>query len=228
MEARIIVIEDEKELGELVRLYLAKEGVAAALCSTAEEGLTAFRAEGADLIVLDVNLPGIDGFEFLQILRRESAVPVIIVSARESDEDIVMGLGIGADEFVIKPFAPRVLMARIRALLRRNRTLKPKTVSFGPFTMDLEGYSLIREGRRVVLSTKEFEVLRHLVSSPGKAMTPDEIYEGVWGSVFGDLTAVAVYVRRLRRKLEEDPANPRYLQTIHGRGYRFNPDMMKG
>ena len=94
--------------------------------------------------------------------------------------------------------------------------------------MDLEGYSLVKEGRRVVLSTKEFEVLRHLVSHPGKAMTPDEIYEGVWGSVFGDLTAVAVYIRRLRRKLEEDPAAPRYLQTIHGRGYRFNPDLVKG
>jgi two-component system response regulator RegX3 len=223
---RIIVIEDEEELGELVRLYLDKAGMKAALCSTAEEGADIFRREGADLIVLDINLPGMDGFEFLTALRKESAVPVIIISARETDEDIVMGLGIGADEFVTKPFAPRVLMARIRAMLRRSRTPKPQTVSFGPFVMDLEGYSLMRGSRPVVLSTREFEVLRHLVSHPGKAMTPDEIYEGVWGSVFGDLTAVAVYIRRLRRKIEEDPSSPRYLQTMHGRGYRFNPETL--
>ncbi len=228
MKGRVIVIEDERELGELVLLYLGKEGIDASLCSTAEDGLGLYRREGAELIVLDINLPGMDGFEFLQTFRRESAVPVIIVSARESDEDIVMGLGIGADEFVTKPFAPRVLVARIRAILRRSRTPASRTLSFGPFTMDPEGYSLVRGEQRVLLSTKEFEVLRYLASNPGKAMSPDQIYEGVWGSVYGDLTAVAVYIRRLRLKIEDDPAHPLYLQTIHGYGYRFNPDLLKG
>jgi DNA-binding response OmpR family regulator len=221
VKGRVIVIEDERELGELILLYLGKDGIDSALCSTAEEGLELFRRDGAQLIVLDINLPGMDGFEFLQTLRRESAVPVIIVSARESDEDVVMGLGIGADEFVSKPFAPRVLVARIRAVLRRSRTMKPTMLSFGSFTMDPEGYSLMRGEARVPLSTKEFEVLRYLVSNPGKAMSPDQIYEGVWGSVYGDLTAVAVYIRRLRLKIEDDPAHPVYLQTIHGFGYRF-------
>jgi two-component system response regulator RegX3 len=228
VKGRVIVIEDERELGDLVLLYLGREGIEASLCPTAEEGLELYRREGAELIVLDINLPGMDGFEFLQTLRRESQVPVLIVSARESDEDIVMGLGIGADEFVTKPFAPRVLAARVRAMLRRSRALAPRTISFGPFTMDPEGYTLARDGKRVVLSTKEFEVLRCLVSSPGKAMSPDQIYEQAWGSVYGDLTAVAVYIRRLRLKIEEDPAQPVYLQTIHGFGYRFNPDTLKG
>ena len=227
MKGSIIIVEDERELGELIQMYLRKEGVEAALCPSAEEGLERFRREGADLIVLDINLPGMDGFELLQVLRKESSVPVIIVSAREADEDIVMGLGVGADEFVTKPFAPRVLVARIRAMLRRSRASHPSLVAFGPFVMDTEGYSLTRDGRRVVLSTKEFELLRHLVRNPGRAMTAQELYEDVWGSAYGDLTAVAVYVRRIRKKIEEDPGNPRYLQTLHGYGYRFNPETRK-
>ena len=227
MKGRVIIIEDEKELGDLVRLYLTREGITAQLALSAEEGLDLFRREGADLIVLDINLPGMDGFEFLQIFRKESNIPIIIVSAREADEDIVMGLGVGADEFVIKPVAPMVLVARIRAMLRRSRTQVVRTITFGPFIMDPEGYSLTRVGKRVVLSTKEFEVLRYLVTNPGKAMTPDEIYQGVWGSVYGDLSAVAVYIRRLRQKIEDDPVGPRYLQTIHGYGYRFNPETLK-
>jgi len=228
MADRILIIEDDRELGDLIRLYMAKQGADAALCESAEDGIALYRGQGADLIVLDLNLPGMDGIEFLRVLRRESAVPVLIVSARESDEDIVMGLRVGADEFVTKPFVPRVLVARINAMLRRSRSLRPKALAFGPFLLDIEGYTLTRDGKRIVLSTKEFEVLRHLASNPGVAMAPDEIYRGVWGDIFGDLTAVAVYIGRIRRKIEEDPANPVYLQTIHGRGYRFNPEVLKG
>jgi DNA-binding response OmpR family regulator len=225
---RVIIIEDDQELGDLVRIYVAREGMEASLCGSAEAGLALYRSIGADLIVLDINLPGMDGFEFLQALRRESSVPVVIVSARESDEDIVMGLGIGADEFVTKPFVPRVLVARIAAMLRRTVSMKPRTIGFDSYVLDYEGYTLMKDGRRIVLSTREFELLRHLVSHPGVAMTPDDIYKEVWGSLYGDLTAVAVYIRRLRQKIEADPSNPHYLQTIHGRGYRFNPDAVKG
>ena len=227
MKSRILIVEDDVELGELVLLYVKREGLAATLCSSAEQGLAAFGARGADLVVLDINLPGMGGFEFLQTLRRQSSVPVIIISARETDEDIVMGLGIGADEFVTKPFAPRVLVARVRAMLRRSRTSRPRTISFGPYVIDLEGYSLLKSGRRVVISTREFEVLRYLVTHPGVPMTPDDIYKGVWGVVFGDLSAVAVYIRRLRQKIEEDPAVPHYVQTLYGRGYRFNPEALR-
>jgi len=227
VKSNVIIIEDDRELGELVQLYVTREGITATLCVSAEEGLALFRAEGAELVLLDINLPGMDGFEFLQALRKESTVPVIIISARETDEDMIMGLGVGADEFVTKPFAPRVLVARVRALLRRARTARPTTVGFGPYVMDTEGYSLLRDGKRVVVSTREFEVLRHLVTHPGVAMTPDDIYRGVWGVVYGDLTAVAVYIRRLRQKIEDDPSSPRYIQTIHGRGYRFNPEALQ-
>jgi two-component system response regulator RegX3 len=221
MQARVVVIEDEKELGELLRMYLEKEGMDVRLHASAEDGLAACRAAPPDLVVLDINLPGMDGFEFLQAWRKESGVPVIIVSAREADEDIIMGLGVGADEFITKPFAPKVLMARIRALVRRSRSPGAHVISFGLFTMDLEHYSLTREGRRIVLSTREFEVLRFLATNPGRAFTPREIYEGAWGVVHGDLSAVAVYVRRLRQKIEDDSANPAWLLTIHGHGYRF-------
>ena len=176
--------------------------------------------------MLDINLPGMDGFEFLREFRFRSTTPIIIVSAREADEDIVMGLGMGADEFVSKPFAPKVLVARIRALLRRARGASTETVRFGPYRMDLSGYSLMKGDQPVVLSSREFEVLRHLVMNPGRAIRPDDLYTDVWQNEFGDVSAVAVYIRRIRQKIEEDPAQPYYVQTIHGSGYRFNPDAL--
>ena len=169
-----------------------------------------------------------DGFEFLQKIRPRTDAPIIIVSAREADEDVIMGLGAGADEFVTKPFAPRVLVARIRALLRRSRTEVRRDVAFGPFSIDLEGYFLRRGDDRIILSSKEFEVLRHLIRNPGRAMTPDEIYTEVWGNSYGDSTSVAVYIRRIRQKIEYEPRKPLYVQTIHGKGYRFNPESLKG
>jgi DNA-binding response OmpR family regulator len=227
VKARVLIIEDEEALADLIAAYLAKEGVDVAIAHTAEDGQSLFRERGADLIVLDVNLPGMDGFEFLAEFRAESKVPVIIVSARESDEDIIMGLSSGADEFVTKPFKPRVLVARIRALLRRSRMAGdslPSTTSirFGDFTLEPENYHLARDGERVSLSTREFEVLRFLALNPGKAFTPADIYQEVWGNEFGDVSAIAVYVRRIRSKIEADPKNPAYLQTIYGHGYRFN------
>ncbi|MBT3271705.1 MAG: response regulator transcription factor, partial [Spirochaetales bacterium] len=167
-------------------------------------------------------------FELLQKIRPRIDIPVIVVSAREADEDIIMALGAGADEFVTKPFTPRVLVARIRALLRRSRSEGRQDVEFGPFRIDPEGYFLRKGEERVVLSSKEFEVLRYFVANPGRAMTPDEIYSGVWENQYGDSTSVAVYVRRIRQKIEEDPRLPVYIQTIHGKGYRFNPETLVG
>ena len=126
MQAKVLIIEDVREMAELVRLYLQKEGMEAAICETGETALEAFEKEKFDLVVLDINLPGIDGFEFLQRLRKTSAVPVMIVSARDTDEDMILGLGIGADEFVTKPFSPKVLVARVRAILRRATDLKAR------------------------------------------------------------------------------------------------------
>jgi two-component system response regulator RegX3 len=226
VRAHILIIEDEKDMSELISMYLKKEGVEVSVCETGENGLEAFKKHSFDLVVLDINLPGIDGFEFLTSMRKKSSVPVIIVSAREADEDIIMGLGIGADEFVCKPFSPKVLVARIRAMLRRSRseTDKADIIRFGPYCLDMEG-CLLRKGRmRIPISFKEFEVIKYMVINAGKALTPDMIYRDVWGNRYGDLTAVAVYVQRIRKKIEENPLNPYYIQTIHGRGYRFNPE----
>ena len=184
-------------------------------------------AEPFDLVILDINLPGMDGFEFLQTFRKKSDTPVIIVSARESDEDMVMGLGVGADEFVVKPFAPKVLVARVRAHLRRNRMQTRKIFRFGAFTLEPEGYVLLKNRERVEISSREFEVLRCLAVNAGKAMLPAEIFEHVWRQEYGDLASVAVYIRRIRSKIEEDPQNPTFIQTIHGRGYRFNPEVIE-
>jgi len=218
-------------MGELIRLYLEKEGAQTVLCQTAEQGLEAFRAGAFDLIVLDINLPGLDGFEFLQRLRRQSDVPVMIVSAREADEDMILGLGIGADEFVTKPFSPKVLTARVRALLRRLSGLRPPApncILFGDFSLDLDGCLLKRGTQKIPLSSREFEVLSFLASQPGKALSPERIYAEVWKNQYGDITAVGVYIQRLRKKIEADPASPSIIETVHGMGYRFTPEAIRG
>lgn len=229
MKARILVIEDVKEMSDLIRLYLEKEGMETAAFETGEEGLAAFAAGSYDLVVLDINLPGIDGFEFLQRLRKTSAVPVMIVSARDTDEDMILGLGIGADEFVTKPFSPRVLIARVRAMLRRQSDLRAgeNCVRFGEYSLDLDGYLLKRGAEKVPLSTREFEVLAFLATHPGKAMNPETMYAEVWKNRYGDVTAVGVYIQRLRRKIEVDPSNPVFIETVHGMGYRFNAEAMQ-
>jgi DNA-binding response OmpR family regulator len=225
MKGRILVVEDVKEMADLVALYLEKEGMEVLACPTAEEGLARLSVGGIDLVVLDINLPGMDGFEFLQEVRQSSAVPVIIVSARDSDEDMILGLGVGADEFVTKPFSPRVLTARVRALLRRAGGMgdRENTVSFGPFTLDLDGCLLWKGAEKVPLSNREFEVLSFLAAHPGRAMAPETVYAEVWRNQYGDVTAVGVYIQRLRRKIEADPAAPAFIQTVHGMGYRFDP-----
>ena len=231
MRAKVLIIEDEVELGELVQLYLSKDGIDSDIASTAEAGFEYMAKHVYDLITLDINLPGMDGFDFLQKLRQSSDIPVLILSAREGDEDIVLGLGLGADEFVNKPFAPKVLVARIRALLRRVRSdmdhSSVQTIIFDPFILFPEGYYLEKNGERILLSTREFEVLRFLVQNPGAAFSPDDIYQAVWGQEFGDISTVAVYIQRIRKKIEKDPSNPEYILTIHGRGYIFDERKLK-
>lgn len=229
MTGNVLIIEDEKELAELVQLYLSKEGIQTSWADSAEKGLSLLSDDIFDLIILDINLPGMDGFEFLQQFRYKNKIPVIIVSAREADEDIIMGLGIGADEFVTKPFTPRVLTARVRALLRRSKQFsaeKRLTYRFDDFVLDYEAYVLKKDNNLVALSTREFEVLRFLIHSAGDVFSPDDIYESVWDQEFGDVTAVAVYIQRIRKKIEPDYHNPVYIKTIHGKGYRFEREVL--
>jgi two-component system response regulator RegX3 len=225
MKAQVLIIEDVPEMSELMSLYLTREGINTTAVQSAEEGVKELQSKHFDLIVLDINLPGMDGFEFLQWTRREFSLPVIIVSARDTEEDIIAGLSMGADEFVTKPFSPKVLAARVRAHLRRFFQALPATrrmIRFGPYVLDAEGYLLLKDSERIQLSAREFEVLVYIASNAGKPLPPDQIYRDVWKQEFGDLTAVGVYIQRLRRKIEVDYQNPRYIETIHGAGYRFN------
>ena len=230
MKAQVLIIEDEKEIAELVQLYLKKEGIQTIWADSAEKGLACIAEDSFDLIVLDINLPGMDGLEFLQKFRRDSNIPVIIVSAREADEDIIMGLGVGADEFVTKPFAPRVLSARVRALLRRSTVFSGedrKTFSFGPYELDYNGYNVKKNGELLPIAVREFEILRFLVEHAGTVFSLSDIYEEVWGQDFGDISAVSVYVQRIRKKIEADYHTPVFIKTIHGKGYLFDRELLK-
>ena len=232
MQGNILVIEDVKELADLITLYLSKEGFEARAVESAEEGLAMIEGWKPELVILDINLPGMDGFEFLQKFRRSSLTPVLIVSARDSDEDLISGLGIGADEYITKPFSPKVLVARVRAVFRRVRDFsetkvpdekyQEKVFRFGPFILDYDSCILKKENMRIPLSAKEYGCLAWLTEHAGKPMDAETIYSGVWKNNYGDLGTVAVYIQRLRRKIEEDPANPAYIETVHGMGYRFN------
>lgn len=227
MKADILIIEDVAELAELVTLYLEKEGMSTFHAETAEIALEKLEHWTPDLVILDINLPGMDGYEFLHLYRKKSSGPVLIVSARTADEDIISGLGYGADEFVTKPFSPRVLVARVRAMLRRiqdssSAPAAENQIRFGPYTLDT-GSCIVRKGQgRISLSAKEYEILAYLAANRGKPLSPEVIYNAVWKNAFGDLTAVAVYIQRLRKKIEADPANPVFIETVFGMGYRFN------
>jgi two-component system response regulator RegX3 len=196
------------------------------VAETAEDGFALMESWKPELVILDINLPGMDGFEFLDRFRRENTVPVMIVSARDGDEDLIAGLGGGADEFVTKPFSPRVLAARVRALFRRIRNIDgldaARLCRFGPFTLDYDSRILKKGDEEIPLSAKEYACLAFLSKNPGKTLPPETIYAGVWKNNYGDFTTVAVHIQRLRKKIEEDPANPAYLETLRGMGYRFN------
>ncbi|MDR2767906.1 MAG: response regulator transcription factor [Treponema sp.] len=223
MQGSVLVIEDVKELADLVSLYLSKEGLEVSCVESAEDALARLEDREPDLILLDLNLPGMDGFEFLAVYRKRRSTPIMIVSARTADEDLISGLTSGADEFVTKPFSPRVLAARVRAILQRIKNSKETNhiCAFGPFTIDYDGCVLKKNGRRIPLSAREYEVLAWFTEHPLVPASPEQIYNEVWKTRYGDLTTVAVYVQRLRKKIESDPAKPEFIETVHGMGYRF-------
>jgi two-component system response regulator RegX3 len=241
MQGRILIIEDVKELADLVKLYLLREGFEVRAVESAEEGFAVIGEWVPELIILDINLPCMDGFEFLQKFRNDpvsgpTGTPILIVSARDSDEDQISGLGIGADEYITKPFSPKVLVARVRAMFRRLRAVNQRfdglrdfeknqenLFRFGPFVLDYDSCLLKKNGERIPLSAKEYGCLAWLTQHPEKPMSVETIYGGVWKNNYGDLTTVAVYIQRLRKKIEENPTEPVYIETVHGMGYRFNP-----
>src|SRR5574344_1092626 len=233
MKSKILVIEDVPEMAQLVCMYMENAGFESVSCETAELALDKLR-EGymPDLILLDLNLPGMSGLDFLKQFREsyKTTIPVIIVSARDADEDIIAGLGFGADEFVTKPFSPRVLVARVEAHLRREAVTAAaaeETIVFGEYTLLLNSCVLKQGAVKIPLSTKEYSVLEYMIKHAGESLSPEKIYADVWKAQFGDITAVAVYIQRLRKKIEKDPANPVYLKTVFGLGYTFDKNTIR-
>ena len=220
--AHVLVVEDDEAIAELIELYLHKEGLESTCVASAEEAESTLRRMVCHLVILDINLPGRDGFQFLTQFRARHSTPVIIVSARDSDEDKVLGLGVGADDFVTKPFSPRVLLARVRTNLRylqRRPAPSVRAVRFGDYLIHLNDYTVTRDGSRVTLAPKEFDLLAYLVSNAGRAFRPQELYARVWGNRFGDLSTVTVHVQRLRKKLHR-PGTAPLIETVPRVGYR--------
>ncbi len=226
MNSKILVVEDVPEMAQLAAMYLTKSGMMVEAVGSAEEALEHVTKELPDLIILDLNLPGMSGFDFLKKFRDEysASLPVIIVSARDADEDIINGLGNGADEFVTKPYSPKVLVARVEAIIRRQAKVTAAaeaSYEFGPYTVLLNSCVLKKGPEKIPLSTKEYEVLEFLISHENETLGPERIYKEVWKAQYGDITAVAVYVQRLRKKIEADPSAPQFIKTVFGLGYRF-------
>ena len=228
MKTQILVIEDVPEMSQLICLYMSNAGYETTACEKAEEAIAKMQ-EGyiPDLVLLDLNLPGMSGFDFLKKFRSEykPTIPVMIVSARDADDDIIEGLGLGADEFVTKPFSPKVLVAKVQARLARLSATEAsveETIKFGPYTLFCNSCVLKRGSEKIALSTKEYEVLEYLARNSEKPITPEQIYNAVWKTQFGDMTAVGVYIQRLRKKIEDDPSMPKHIVTMFGMGYKFN------
>ena len=224
--ARILIVEDDERIRGAVRLVLEEEQYRVAEATTAEEALEAFGHGEAQLVLIDVMLPGADGFDLCRSLRRFSDVPIIMVTARSDSHDVVAGLEAGADDYVTKPFVPKELSARIRALLRRVRAGETpgETLRFGTLEIQPEAGVVRRGGEEVSLTKTEFRLLCELAASPGRLFTREILLDRVWGyNYFGDGRLVDVHVRRLRSKIEEEPARPRHVVTVRGLGYKLQP-----
>jgi len=222
---RLLVVEDEETFQDALAHMLRREGYEVAVAGTGPDALAEFDRRGADLVLLDVMLPGLSGTEVCRALRQRSAVPVIMLTARDSEVDTVVGLELGADDYVTKPFSSRELAARIKAVLRRRgdtEDLLPPTLEAGPVRMDVERHTVSVQGAAVTLPLKEFELLELLLRNHGRVLTRGQLIDRVWGADYvGDTKTLDVHVKRLRAKIEPEPSSPRYLLTVRGLGYKF-------
>jgi two-component system response regulator RegX3 len=222
---RILVVEDEESFSDPLSYLLRREGYEVAVADDGPAALEEFDRNGADLVLLDLMLPGIPGTEVCRQLRSRSNVPVIMLTAKDGEIDKVVGLELGADDYVTKPYSSRELVARVRAVLRRGSepdALVPATVEAGPVRMDVERHVVTVNSSQVAMPLKEFELLEILLRNAGRVLTRMQLIDRVWGSDYvGDTKTLDVHVKRLRSKIEPDPANPRYLVTVRGLGYKF-------
>ena len=224
--ARILVVEDEETLSEAISFLLSKEGFDVAVAASGPEAIEVFDKAGADLILLDLMLPGLSGTEVCRQIRTKSSVPIIMLTAKDSEIDKVVGLELGADDYVTKPYSSRELIARIRAVLRRGEIQDSggdeSTLEVGPVRMDTDRHIITVNGEQVAIPLKEFELLEFLMRNAGRVLTRVQLIDRVWGSDYvGDTKTLDVHIKRLRAKIEKDPANPEHIQTVRGMGYKM-------
>ena len=222
---RILIVEDELSLSEPLSFLLRREGYETGIAADGREALAEFDRSGADLVLLDLMLPGLSGTEVCRELRSRSTVPIIMLTAKDSEVDIVVGLELGADDYVTKPYSSRELLARIRAVLRR-RVEAPidsdVVLESGPVRMDVERHSVAVDGTEVSMPLKEFELLEFLLRNSGRVLTRGQLIDRIWGAdYFGDTKTLDVHIKRIRSKIESDPSQPTMLVTVRGLGYRF-------
>ncbi|GEL22172.1 DNA-binding response regulator [Pseudonocardia sulfidoxydans NBRC 16205] len=226
---RVLIVEDEESFADPLAFLLRKEGFTAAVATTGQSALEEFDRNGADIVLLDLMLPGMSGTDVCRSLRSRSAVPVIMVTARDSEIDKVVGLELGADDYVTKPYSARELIARIRAVLRRGGEGGPEAeggggvLEAGPVRMDVDRHVVNVGGADVALPLKEFDLLEYLLRNVGRVLTRGQLIDRVWGADYvGDTKTLDVHVKRLRSKVEADPSAPRHLITVRGLGYKFD------
>ncbi len=225
MNPKILIVDDDKKTVNLIRLYLEKDGYRTLVAYDGRQALERARQKRPDLIVLDLMLPEVDGLDVCRILRAESKVPIIMLTAKTTEEDKLLGLDLGADDYVTKPFSPRELLARVRAVLRRIGEDRPKNqlqVRFGDLIVDFVRHEVKVQGKPIYLTPKEFKLLETLIQEPGRAFTRLELLDRVFGFDYEGLErTVDVHVMNLRKKIEPNPRKPTYIQTVYGIGYKF-------
>jgi two-component system response regulator RegX3 len=222
---KILVVEDEESFSDALSYLLGREGFEVVVADTGTAAVVEFERQGADLILLDLMLPGLSGTEVCRQIRTKSQVPIIMLTAKDAEVDKVVGLELGADDYVTKPYSSRELVARIRAVLRRHGEEDQATdgiLSAGPVRIDVERHKVSINNEDVSFPLKEFELLEFLVRNSGRVLTRIQLIDRVWGSdYFGDTKTLDVHIKRLRSKIEKDPAEPEFIQTIRGLGYKF-------
>ncbi|MCB9159827.1 MAG: response regulator transcription factor [Caldilineaceae bacterium] len=224
----ILVVDDEPSIVEIVTLYLQRAGYTVRSAADGHAALRALTAEKPDLVVLDLMLPGVDGLEITRRLRAEGETPIIMLTSRSEETDRIVGLEMGADDYVVKPFSPQELVSRVRAVLRRTgnaaQTERAEVLRFGPVQIDPGTRLVTIDGEEIVLTAKEFDLLWMLAGHPRQVFSRTQLLDRVWGETeYLDPSTVTVHVRRLREKIEPDPSDPAYIQTVWGVGYKFEP-----
>ena len=228
MQDHILLVEDDQSICEMVEKYLTKEGFSITTANDGEQAIVQFSKGTFDLILLDIMLPNLDGLEAMKIIREKSSIPIVIMSAKDQDIDKALGLGLGADDYISKPFSMIELLARVKAAIRRatkyssHQEKAENIIHIGDLTIDITNFSVTKKKEPIKLTSKEFEILKLFVTNRNRVFTKEQIYHSVWNEeYYGDENIINVHMRRLREKIEDDPSKPQYIKTLWGIGYKL-------